>query len=142
MSEDFLGSLKVSPYWELLGMKIVCQEEGFARLEMPVKNELKQAYGVVHGGAIASLIDSSIAVAIISGLAPGESATTVEIKVNYLAPVVEGKLFAEAKIARKGRTIVVGIIEVTDATGALVAIGTSTYMILRPSNAVKPEQLG
>ncbi|MBS4022716.1 MAG: PaaI family thioesterase [Dethiobacter sp.] len=130
---------RFNPYWELLGISVVRWETGFARLVMPVKKDLLQVYGLVHGGAIASLIDSSIAVALTSGLAPGESASTVELKVNYLAPVLEGKIFADTRIVKRGKTIVVGITEVVDEEGRMVAIGTATYMILR-NNSSTPER--
>jgi len=53
-----------SNYWNLLGMSIEKREKGRATVALPVSGKLLQLFGVVHGGAIASLIDSSIGVAV------------------------------------------------------------------------------
>jgi len=121
-----------SSYWELLGMEFLDHGPGYARLRLFVKEEILQSFRVVHGGAIASLVDTAVGVALIHGITPEEeSVSTVEMKVNYLAPVYKGELIAEAKIVKQGRTIAVGTAEVKDASGNLVAIGTVTYMIIR-----------
>jgi uncharacterized protein (TIGR00369 family) len=122
-----------SPYWDLLGMKLVENGPGYARLQMPVREEIMQRFGVVHGGAIASLVDAATAAALFHSFPAMEVIlSTVEMKVNYLAPIKQGMVTAEAKIARQGRTIAVGAVEVKDAGGTLAAIGIVTYMIIHP----------
>jgi len=130
MPEIVWKAFQDSPYWQLLGMKIECAEAGKARLVLPCKRELLQLFGQVHGGAIASLIDSSVAVALALTLSPEEKATTVELKVNYLLPVRAGEIYAESKLVKRGKSIIVGTTEVTDQDDRLVAIGTVTYMVL------------
>lgn len=131
MLEIVRQSFQGSPYWQLLGMRIEHAEPGFARLVLPHKNELLQIYGQVHGGAIASLIDSSVAVALSLMLLPTEKATTVELKVNYLEPIRAGDIYAESIIKKRGRTIIVGTTEVVDEARRLLVIGTVTYMVLK-----------
>jgi len=126
-----------SPYWRLLGLEIVRMEPGFARMVMPVTPELLQLYGQVHGGAIASLVDSAVAAAMGASMSFGERAATVEMKINYLAPVTEGQVFAESKIVKKGRTLTVGTTEVTDGNGRLLAIASVTYILLREEGGGK-----
>ncbi|MCL4462581.1 MAG: PaaI family thioesterase [Firmicutes bacterium] len=130
MSEIRWQTLQDCPYWQLLGMKVEYAAPNSARLFMFCSNELLQLFGQMHGGAIASLIDSSVAVALTLTLYPNERATTVELKVNYLEPVRAGKIYAESKIVKRGKRIIVGTTEVTDQDGRLVAIGTVTYMVL------------
>ncbi|MEW6662487.1 MAG: PaaI family thioesterase [Bacillota bacterium] len=129
--ETIKREFEKSPYWRLLGLEIVEMEPGFARMVMPVTPKLLQLYGQVHGGAIASLVDSAVAAAMGCSMSPGERATTVEMKINYLAPVTEGQVYAESKIVKKGRTLTVGTTEVTDGNGRLLAIATVTYMLLK-----------
>ncbi|MHB1256661.1 MAG: PaaI family thioesterase, partial [Dethiobacteraceae bacterium] len=75
--------------------------------------------------------DSSVAVALSLTLSPEEKATTVELKVNYLEPVRAGEIYADSKIRKRGKSIIVGTTEVVDEAGRLLAIGTVTYMVLK-----------
>lgn len=132
MLERVRQAFQDSPYWQLLGMRIEHAEPGSARLALPHKNALLQICGQVHGGAIASLIDSAVAVALSLTLSPTEKATTVELKVNYLEPVrTAGEIFAHSKIRKRGKSLIVGTTEVVDEAGRLLAIGTVTYMVLK-----------
>jgi len=116
-----------SPYYQLLGIEITDFGEKSAQLRMKVKDELFHAGGIVHGGAIASIVDSAVAIALISlGIT---RLSTIELKLNYLLPVSKGEIIAEAKIIYKGNKIAVGDIEVKDQDENLVAKGIATYMI-------------
>jgi acyl-CoA thioesterase len=113
-----------------LGFELDSVEYGRARLSAEVKPELLQLQGVMHGGAIASLIDTAVAFAIM-GASTGEARfTTVEMKVNYLKSVSGGRVLAEARIIRDGRRIVVADCDVFDSEGDLAAKGLLTYLRL------------
>ncbi len=119
-------------YWKLLGIKLLEAKKGYAKMVIPITDKLFQAWGRVHGGVTASLIDSAVAASLICSLSAEETSTTIEMKINYLAPVMsDGKLFAESNIIKHGKTIAVGTVNVTDNKGKLIAIGTATYMIMR-----------
>ena len=81
---------ETAPYYQLLQIRLEEIDAGFARFRMPFRRELMQAYGVVHGGAIASLADTAVAFALMTLIQPGERVTTVEMKINFLSPVSEG----------------------------------------------------
>ena len=57
-------ALELAPFETLLGMKVIQIERGFCRIELPFRLELTQPAGIVHGGAIASLADTAVAVAL------------------------------------------------------------------------------
>jgi len=116
------------PFWELLGIRVVEVGEGYAKLEMPFSEKLTQPYGIVHGGAIFSLADSAIAVAIVSCVEPGKIFVTIEMKINFLAPVKEGMMEAEARLLRRGR-IIPAEVDIKN-NGKLVAKAIATYIIL------------
>ncbi len=120
------------PYYRLLGMSVEKLDIGFARFRMPFKKGLLQVNGVVHGGAIASLADTAVAFALMTLVQPGEMVTTVEFKINYLAPVEGKDLFGEARVVSKGRKIAVADMEVKNGEGQLMAKGMATYIILPP----------
>ncbi len=125
------------PYYRLLQMKLEELDSGYARLRMPVRKELMQIFKVVHGGAIGSLADTAVAFALMTLVAPEEPVTTVEFKINFLAPVDGGELIGEARIVSKGRRVVLGDMEVKNKTGKLIAKGLATYMILEAAQAGK-----
>ena len=116
------------PYAKLLGITLAQIDSGTATLRMPVRKQLTQNHGVVHGGAMASLIDSATAFAIISLLEPQEKVTTVDLTISYLRPVTKGQLNCAAKVVRSGRRLLVVSAEVFDDTQKLVATALSTYI--------------
>ena len=115
---------------KFLGIEIDSIEEGRARLSVETRKELLQLQGVMHGGAIASLIDTAVAFAIVSVSQPHDRFTTVEMKVNYLSAIREGRVVADARIIRDGRRIVVADCDVVDSKGRLAAKGLLTYIRL------------
>ena len=120
-----------SPYYRLLGMEVTEIREGESRIQMLFKEELTHPYGIVHGGAIASLADSAVAMALISLLEPKDRITTIEFKINFFVPVSKGELKAHAKIIHKGSKTAVGDVEVINEGGELVAKVIATYSIMR-----------
>jgi len=115
---------------QMLGIEIDALESGRARLSVEVRRELRQLAGVMHGGAIASLIDTAVAFAIATTSGPEDRFTTVEMKVNYLSAIREGRILADARLIRDGRRIIVADCDVFDAGGKLAAKGLLTYIRL------------
>ncbi len=115
------------PFAQLLGIELDDVSSGTATLGLNVRKQLKQNHGVVHGGAIASLIDTATAFAIISLLAPREKVTTVDLTVSYLRPLTEGRVTAVARVVRAGRRLFVVSAEVFDKDGNLASTALSTY---------------
>lgn len=126
-----ISDLENSNYWKHIGMTAIETTEGIIQVIMEINDNLKQFYGNVHGGAIAGLLDTSIAVAINQQLGSEEGAITVEMKINYLRPVNGGTLRAEGRVIQKGRKIIVGQSEIKDDADNLVAFGTATFMITK-----------
>lgn len=124
-----VADLESSKFWKHLGMSTVVGVDGITRIQLTVHENLIQFYGNLHGGVIAAMIDSAIAVAINQELDPGEGASTVEMKINYLRAISEGTLWAEGKVIQKGRSIVVGQGELKDEAGQILAIGTATFKV-------------
>jgi uncharacterized protein (TIGR00369 family) len=118
------------PYAHLLGIELDDVSDGTATLGLNIRKELTQNHGVVHGGAIASLIDTATAFAIISLLAPKEKVTTVDLTISYLRPLRNGRITAVAKVVRAGRRLFVVSAEVTGNDGKLAATALSTYIKL------------
>lgn len=118
------------PYAKLLGIELEKIESGSATLGIRVRKRLTQNQGVVHGGAIASLIDTATAFAIITLLAPQEQVTTVDLTISYLRPVTNGRLTCTANVLRAGRRLLAVSADVLDSRQRLVATALSTYIKL------------
>jgi uncharacterized protein (TIGR00369 family) len=119
------------PAADLVGFRMVSFADGESRFEMDAGRRHHNPMGTVHGGILCTLADSAMGMAFASTLGEGETFTTLEIKVNYLRPVFEEKLFAVAKVVHRGRTV--GLVECDVATesGKLVARAVSTCSVLR-----------
>lgn len=126
--ERLSQALDSVPFARFLGIELDEIDAGVATLSFEIKPELKQNHGVVHGGAIASLIDSATAFAIISLLPTDEHATTVDLTISYLRPLTEGRAKAVARVIRSGKRLIVVSAELFDDNGTLAATALSTYI--------------
>jgi uncharacterized protein (TIGR00369 family) len=131
-----LAFINEFPFFKLMGMKLLEIEAGRARVSMSWRADLCQPAGILHGGAIASLIDTAIAQSILLTLPDTDSPTaggqivSIDLRVKYLRPVSEGEIFCDARIVRPGRTILHTAATVTNAAGKDVALGDSIYMVI------------
>ncbi|WP_152401691.1 PaaI family thioesterase [Paenibacillus cellulositrophicus] len=127
--------IQASPAEQLLGIKPVAIDPGQVLFEMEATKSHSNPQGTLNGGITSTLADIAMGVAFGTTLQPGESFTTIELKINFLKPVWSGKIRAEAKVMKKGKTV--GFIDcrVFDENQSLVAFATSTCMILRGDKA-------
>ncbi len=114
---------------KLLGFELEAAEAGRAVLRMRVRPRHKQIHGVVHGGILAALADTAGGLATYLMLPRGTRLATVEIKINYLEPVDQGTIRADAHVLRKGRNFAVVDCEVLDRTGRLAAKALMTFSV-------------
>jgi len=118
------------PFAKLLGIEVESIEPGHAVLSMQIRDELKRNGGIAHGGAIATLIDSAMAFAIVPMLAEGERSITVDLTIHYLRPVSEGSARASARVVRAGKRVITVSAELFDSQEKLAATAISTYLRL------------
>src|SRR4030066_1759272 len=85
---------KNTPFAQNLGIKILKLKPGYAELSLAYQKRITQPYGFMHGGAIAALADTVAATAIHTLLDVKDKMVSIEMKVNYLAPVTKGKIKA------------------------------------------------
>ena len=126
---DLIKQGETCPYYTLLNIKIGEVKDGYARLTMNLEEKHLQFLKTVHGGAIASLADSAAAWATAASADFKKAPLTVEMKINFLAPVESGRLTAEARIVHRGKTISLSDVEVKDNKGRLVAKSLVTYYL-------------
>ena len=116
------------PFAKLLGIEVDSVEPGHAVLSMKLRHEHMRNNAIAHGGAIATLIDSAMAIAIMAMLEENERTVTVDLTIHYLRPISEGTARASARVVRFGRRVITVSAELFDHAGKLSATAISTYL--------------
>lgn len=127
---DLAERIRNSAPGQLFGYELESIGEGKAVMSLLVADRHRQIHGVVHGGVLASLADTAGAMAAYAILPHGTRLATVEMTINYLEAVNGGKILAEARVLRLGRTLAVSECEIKDAEGKLAAKSLLTFAIL------------
>lgn len=120
------------PVFLLMGLRGVDAGEGQMTMTMPTSGWLCNAFGVIYGGAIALLADAAIILAAGSTVPAATAFSTLDLKIYFLRPVLQGdgELTARAVVVHRGRTIAVVKCEITDPEGRLAAQATGSVIIL------------
>jgi len=114
-------------YAKFLGLELCELNSGDVTVCLDVRDEVRQNRGVVHGGAIASLIDTASAFVILTAIDENERVTTTDLTIHYLRPVRAGRMLARARIVRGGRRRFVVNVEVEN-DGVLAATAVTGYV--------------
>jgi uncharacterized protein (TIGR00369 family) len=118
------------PFAKLLGIEVDTLEPGHAVLSMKMRDDLMRNGNIAHGGAVATLIDSAMAFAIIQLLGENEHTVTVDLTIHYLRPLSEGTARASARVVRAGKRVITVSAELFDHNDKLSATAISTYLRL------------
>ncbi|WP_171016835.1 PaaI family thioesterase [Pseudalkalibacillus caeni] len=116
---------ETSPFFQLLGFRLIKLTEEEVTLELPVEEKLLNTHGSLHGGVYATIIDNIISLKLRSEI--GLPVVTVDLNIQYIAEVKSGKVVAKARTYGNGRKIKMGEGEVFDGEGNLLAKGTGTF---------------
>lgn len=118
-----------TPYGEHLGLELIDAGDGRATVRLAIEPHLCNKRGVVHGGALASLLDAALGAAVISSLKPVEWCGTLQLSIQFSDPARRGPLTAEGQMVRRGRHVAFAEGAVTDADGHVVARAHGTWTI-------------
>lgn len=116
-------------YVNLLGLSIEELRTDYCRMRMPFRADLRQAAGIVHGGAIASLLDSVVVPVVGQAYDRTARFSTIDMHVQFVAALVDEDAIAEGWIVRRGKSTVFCEAEVVGASGQLVARSMLTYSV-------------
>ena len=125
--------LTLMPFSAQLGMEFVEGQEGYVKVRLPFKKENTTAADALHGGAIASLIDTtgSMAAWTTSEIGnPRYFGSTVSVSVNYLSGILAEDCYAEGRVLKRGKEIIYSDVRVTTPDGKLCAQGNVIYRIV------------
>ena len=128
--KELLELLNRGPYLELLGIKISDLGIGYSKVELDLQRKHLNPFGGAHGGVYSSLIDVATYMAVYCELEEHAGATSIDLSVNNLAMVREGKIIVEGKSIKIGRQICLAEARASDENGKILAYGTSKIMVL------------
>ncbi len=126
-----MAAINRGPFFRLLSMRVVELGPGFATVEMRLSKKHKNPFGSLHGASYAAAIDTATYWAAYCDLPAGLGHTTIDLKVDLLAPASGRKIMAAARTIRAGKTIMLAEATLTDAAGTVLAHGTSKLMVTR-----------
>ncbi len=117
------------PYARLLGLEFVRAAHGVAVFALDAREELTRMGGILHGGAVVSLMDTAAAFAVHTLLEPAGRTVTVDLTVHFLRPASAGRIEARARVLRRGRRVCVLTVEAVNSAAEIIATSTMTYYI-------------
>jgi uncharacterized protein (TIGR00369 family) len=123
------------PVGKLIGFNLLEAGDGRAVVTLETGPQHANPMGTLHGGILCDIADAAMGIAFNSTLAPTESFTTVELKINFFRPVWKAELRADGKVVRRGKTVGYVECEVTDENGRAIAKASSTCLVLRGKDA-------
>jgi uncharacterized protein (TIGR00369 family) len=123
--------IDTAPFEELVGLRIEQAGEGQALLSLPFTVKLANGGGVMHGGAMASLADTAVAMAIKSLLPRGTQFATTEMSMEFLAPVLAGHVTAQARVRGPEGRVFHGECELSGEHGEQYARFVSVFKVAR-----------
>jgi len=128
--------IEMTPFMKHLGMEFVDGGEGVARIKLRYQDENSTVGKALHGGAIASLIDTTGAMAAWTTAeiaTPKYFGSTVGVTVNYLSGAIGEDIVAEGRVLKRGKEIIYTDVRVTNGEGKLLAQGNVVYRIVERS---------
>jgi uncharacterized protein (TIGR00369 family) len=111
-----------------LGARITEAEPGRVVLELPVGPQHRHGEGVVQGGVITQIADAAMGMSLATLQEDGMWNTTIELKINFIRPVVSGRIRAVGRVVEMKQTLLFSEADVVDEQGRLVARASSTCM--------------
>lgn len=124
LAEKALSSMRLS---QMIGMRLVDLRPDEATVAIDMRDDLRQANGVLHGGVTATLVDTAMAFAVRTRVGIDDVTTTIDLTVHYVRPHVSGTLACTAKVVRAGKRIFTVSAEAHNEEGKLIATGLSSY---------------
>ncbi|MEO7000548.1 MAG: PaaI family thioesterase [Ktedonobacterales bacterium] len=129
------GTIPTPPIGELLGFVPGAIGNGESLVTLEASARHANPMGTLHGGVLCDIADAAMGLAFASTLGPGESFTTLELKINFLRPVWNAQLRAIGRVIKRGRAVGLVECDVFDEREQLIAHATSTCMTLRDEMA-------
>lgn len=126
------GDVPNVPIGDTLGFRLVHAEAGRVRFEGRPDERSYNLIGTVHGGWTAAVLDTALALSVLSAQDAEQSFTTIDFRINFLRPITAelGTLQAEGLLVQGGRRVAYSEAKLTDSRGKLLAHGTGSCLVV------------
>ena len=135
--EAVIAAINQGPYFKLLSMPVVEMGMGYSVVEIKMGKKHLNPFGGVHGGVYASAIDTAAYWAIYCDLDEDAGFISVDLKIDYLAPVKKGRLIVKGRRIKVGRTICLAEATIFNEQNKWLAHGTSKMMVAPGLQTIK-----
>src|SRR5689334_18095886 len=115
-------------WMETLGARITEAEPGRVVLELVAGPQHRHGGGVVQGGVITQIADAAMGMSLATLQPDGTWNTTIELKINFIRPAVDGRLRAVGRVVEMGETLLFSEADVVDESGRLIARASSSCL--------------
>jgi len=127
--DSIISLMNKSPYFNLLSIVVKDLDIGCSLLEVDIENRHLNPFGGVHGGVYSSVIDTAAYWAAYCELDENAGLISLDLNVNFLAPVRSGKLIVKGQRIKTGKTLCIAEAAAFDQEDKIVAHGTSKIMV-------------
>ncbi len=124
---------------QLIGLTVSRFENGTCISEMQLRKHHLSLSGRAHGGVLASMLDTTLGVAVYSALPEGKSCATLSFNVSFFRPVAGGRLTCTSRVGNVTRQTAYASGEIHDENGRLIASATGTFFVM-PSSIDLPKR--
>jgi uncharacterized protein (TIGR00369 family) len=136
LKQKLLDFARGFPLFQLIGLEVLDLGPRWAKCQLSARAELQNPNGVIHGGVIATLLDTSIAQSLLmtdeyqAVRDTKGSMSTIDLHVKYLRPVSAGRLLCEAKVVHLGKRVIHAHAVVRGEHDKEIALGDATLMLV------------
>ena len=135
--EAVIGLINQGPFFRLLSIQIKELSRGHSLVEMELGQQHLNPFGGLHGGAYASVIDTAAYWSVYCELGEEAGLTSLDLKVDFLAPANVGKIWARGRCIKMGRTICLAEATAFDEKEKWLAHGVSKMLVLQDTQSIK-----
>lgn len=127
--KSVLDLINQGPYFQLLSMQVYELGFGYSKVMVDLERKHLNPFGGIHGGVYSSLIDTATYWAIYCDIEENVGYISIDVSVDNLAPIKEGRLIVEGKLIKAGRSICIAEATITDHNSKYLAHGKSKQMV-------------
>jgi uncharacterized protein (TIGR00369 family) len=129
--KSVIKAINEGPYFKHLSMPVKEIGIGYSIVELVIGNEHLNPFGGIHGGVYASVIDTAAYWASYCEIDEGVGLISIDLKIDYLAPISKGVIIAKGKSIKIGKSMCLAAATAIDSNGKWLAHGTSKMMVTR-----------
>lgn len=124
------------PFFQHLSMEVTEMGVGYSLVKAQILKKHMNPFGGLHGGVYAAVIDTAAYWSAYCDLSENAGLISIDLKVDFLAPLIEGNIIVRGQRIKTGRTIYLAEAKVLDESGKLLAHGTSKLMVTKDKQSI------